>query len=305
MNTRAHTRPRAATGARVFPAACALVFVLSHAAAAKAWRGLVPLASTRADVERLLGRPARTGDGWHFYDLRGEAVVVWFAEGKCDPWGLGWDAPAGTVTRVGVVPKRRPKVSKLLNAKAAGTKGAGAAYVVYHDDRAGLTIEAHHGFVATAAYEPGSADSARRCPATEKLTHHPHYHPFDRYGPIPRQDEWARLDNYAAALDEAPLLRGVIIAYGGRRGPRGEARARGARAVNYLVRVRGIEPWRVTAIDGGRREEPTNTLSLFMIGSKILDFEVQPAIIVGEATADEPAAGKRGPGRGRVGRRKT
>lgn len=299
MSTGAKPRRRATrnSAARLF-VACALAVLSSAApAAAKAWRGVVPLASTRADVERLLGRPAHTGDGWHFYDLRGEAVVVRFSEGKCDPWGLKWDVPGDTVTHVGVVPRRRVKVSTLLTTKSAGAKGTEAAYAVYQDRRAGLTVEAHHGFVAVATYEPGSADYARRCPALEKLGHFAHYHPFDTYGQLPLEDEWARLDNYANGLTESPLFRGVVVAYGGRRGPRGEARARGARAINYLVRVRGIEPWRVTAIDGGHREEPATTLSIFMIGGKILDFEVPPAVLDGEAADDEPAAGRRRPAR--------
>lgn len=295
MNKRA--QPRLRKPFFILAAGALFVFTSAGMAAAKAWRGIAPLASTRADVERLLGQPARKGDGWHYYDLRNEAAVFWFGDGKCDPWGLKWNVPAGTVTRISVAPKRRLKVSTLLATKAVGTKSAGAAYAVHHDRRAGLTVEAHDGFVAAATYEPGSADSARRCPASEKLTHFPHYHPFDQYGRLPREDEWARLDIYANALAESPLLRGVIVAYGGRRGPRGEARARGARAINYLVRVRGVEPWRVTAIDGGRREEPANSLSLFMIGSEVLDFEVAPAILSGEATADEPAGRKHRLGR--------
>ena len=41
---------------------------------AKPWRGIVPLISTRADVERLLGKPNDFG----LYELNGEAASVIF-----------------------------------------------------------------------------------------------------------------------------------------------------------------------------------------------------------------------------------
>ncbi len=79
----------------------------------------------------------------------------------------------------------------------------------------------------------------------------------DEYGNIRFNDEKARLDNYAIQLQNDPTARGVIIAYGGRRGRRGEALARGNRARDYLVNTRGIDASRIEVIDGGYREELT------------------------------------------------
>jgi len=46
---------------------------------AKPWRGIVPLISTRADVERVLGKPNNFG----LYELNGEAASVIYSDGPC------------------------------------------------------------------------------------------------------------------------------------------------------------------------------------------------------------------------------
>jgi hypothetical protein len=46
---------------------------------AKPWRGIVPLISTRADVEKLLGKPNDFG----LYELNGEAASVIYSDGPC------------------------------------------------------------------------------------------------------------------------------------------------------------------------------------------------------------------------------
>jgi hypothetical protein len=76
-------------------------------ASAKEWRGIVPLLSTRADVERTLGRPAkRPSPDMSFFDLKGEWVRVVYSKGPCAPSiGGEWRVPPGTVLRIEVVPK--------------------------------------------------------------------------------------------------------------------------------------------------------------------------------------------------------
>ena len=49
-------------------------------AQAKAWRGITPLKSTRADVERLLGKPGAHGR----YQFKTERAYIDYAEGSCD-----------------------------------------------------------------------------------------------------------------------------------------------------------------------------------------------------------------------------
>jgi hypothetical protein len=85
---------------------------------------------------------------------------------------------------------------------------------------------------------------------------------FDEYGDISFEDEKARLDNFAIELQNLPQGRGYIVAYGGRRGRRGEARKRAERAKNYLTTVRGIPTSQIVIIDGGYREDFSIALKL-------------------------------------------
>ncbi|HEX7175965.1 MAG TPA: hypothetical protein VF240_11955 [Pyrinomonadaceae bacterium] len=91
---------------------------------------------------------------------------------------------------------------------------------------------------------------------------------IDEYGNIRFNDEKARLDNYAIALQNEPGAQGTIICYGGRVGRAGEAQARCDRAKNYLVNERGIDASRVSTVDGGFREELTVELWVVPTGAQ-------------------------------------
>jgi hypothetical protein len=83
-------------------------------AAAQGWKGLVPLHSTRADVERALGKPTDPGKkGSAVYDLRGEVVLIFFSGGP--PCGSPnvWSVEEGTVVDITVTPKRRSVLSEM------------------------------------------------------------------------------------------------------------------------------------------------------------------------------------------------
>lgn len=74
------------------------VAVLALASNLKAgdWHGVVPLHSTRADVERLLGQPnAKYGR----YDIGNELVTIKYSSGNA---GQCWDVPKGTVINITV-----------------------------------------------------------------------------------------------------------------------------------------------------------------------------------------------------------
>jgi PKD-like domain len=74
---------------------------------------------------------------------------------------------------------------------------------------------------------------------------------FDEYPNIARNDEKARLDNYAIQLQSEPGARGYVIVHPPARARRGEAEARAGRITDYLVNSRGLDPSRVvTTIDG-------------------------------------------------------
>jgi hypothetical protein len=80
-------------------------------------------------------------------------------------------------------------------------------------------------------------------------------HKFDEYYDIARNDEKARLDNYAIQLQSEPGTQGYIIVYPSRRARANEAQARAKRISDYLVNSRGIDPSRFTVTMGPQRED--------------------------------------------------
>ena len=97
---------------------CLLILSSPHRAGAKEWRGIVPLKSTRADVERMLGR---SPDVVPKYDLPDEIVYIYYAHFPCghkNPPGWpvappGWNVPKDTVVAVSVMPKKSVPLSRL------------------------------------------------------------------------------------------------------------------------------------------------------------------------------------------------
>lgn len=82
----------------------------------------------------------------------------------------------------------------------------------------------------------------------------------DEFGEIARDDEKARLDNFAIELQNSPNAQGHIIGYGGRQARRGDGRTRADRARDYLVQTRGLSASRIVTVDGGFRESGTTEL---------------------------------------------
>ena len=77
---------------------------------------------------------------------------------------------------------------------------------------------------------------------------------FDEYYDIARNDEKARLDNYAIQLQSEPGSQGYVIIYPSRRAKPTDAQARAKRISDYLVTARGIDPSRFTITMGPARD---------------------------------------------------
>ena len=78
---------------------------------------------------------------------------------------------------------------------------------------------------------------------------------FDVYPNVNFNNEKARLDNFAVALQNDPNARGYIVVYGSRRGRPDEASRRGERGRAYLTNERGIGSERVVVLTGGPQEQ--------------------------------------------------
>jgi len=78
---------------------------------------------------------------------------------------------------------------------------------------------------------------------------------FDEYYDIARNDEKARLDNYAIQLQAEPGSHGYIFVYPSSRARANEAQARARRISDYLVNSRGIDASRFTVTMAAARED--------------------------------------------------
>jgi len=90
---------------------------------------------------------------------------------------------------------------------------------------------------------------------------------FDEFPNISRNDEKARLDNYAIELND-PTLLGYVIVYPGQRGRPGDVQRHITRIVDYMVNSRGISSQRIVTLVGPPRSELTVELWTCPQGAK-------------------------------------
>ena len=149
--------------------ACTLLAAaLSPQPPGKGWRGIEPLRSTRADVERLLGRPETEAGG--VYATAAERVSVSYSHRPCD---YGWQVAPDTVISFFVYPKQPPKLAdlKLDEKKYEMRKDLHLAVHYYLDPEAGInyTVDSTTGLVTGVEYYPPLKSKAPRCqPPAEK-----------------------------------------------------------------------------------------------------------------------------------------
>jgi hypothetical protein len=73
---------------------------------------------------------------------------------------------------------------------------------------------------------------------------------FDEFPDIARNDEKARLDNFAVALQNDPSNTGYVIIHPDREGKTNAAQNRNARITDYLVNTRGMDAGRIISRTG-------------------------------------------------------
>lgn len=110
--------------------------------AVEGWRGIVPLHSNRADVERLLGPMTDSCKcGYYLDDIN---VFFKYSPGDCKSGRGAWDVPPDTVVGISVYPKPRPRLSDLnidQNKCEKRHDGHIESIVSYVNDEQGLIIE--------------------------------------------------------------------------------------------------------------------------------------------------------------------
>ena len=228
------------------------------------WRGIVPMRSTRADVERLLGPPKVNDFLASYYDFPTEFAVVEFqgdsCETECPPV---WNVAIGTVISVGVIPKRYSRKNKFLKSDYQVIhRSSGFDY--FENEAEGLAVEEYKGAVTLVNYNHARRDRPSFCPSrrdciVESQTK------FDEYAPvITAADEKNRLDNYAIQL-QTMLCRGAIIVYGPDRKARSKVLLRAEWAKRYLKSKGWFVDARILVVDGGYREDSGTELRIYSI----------------------------------------
>jgi hypothetical protein len=94
-------------------------------------------------------------------------------------------------------------------------------------------------------------------------------------------DQKARLDNLGIELQNDPTTTSYIIAYAGRTSKTGQAEKLLARAKDYLVQKRGIDPARIVIQNGGYREE--DCVELWVVPQGATPPQATPTVPAGEA----------------------
>jgi hypothetical protein len=122
--------------------------------------------------------------------------------------------------------------------------------------------------------------------------------PFDEFPNLAFDDQKARLDNLAIELANVPGSTGYIIVYSGRTSRAGQADRLGERARDYMVRTRGVDPNRITVVNGGYREE--DTFEIWIVPQGAQPPQVSPTLQPSDA---QPGAGPRHAPRRRRNRR--
>jgi ferredoxin len=149
---------------------CALLY--PHAWSQSAgWRGIVPLHSTRADVERVLGKPNLAPD---VYDLGNERASIMYTNDPCtEGWQGSYSVPRDTVLSIYVVPQydlaladlhldlskyKRAKDEPAPNHSTYQNDDEGIAYLVDETGSRGKDV------VRRILYNPRAEDARLHCP---------------------------------------------------------------------------------------------------------------------------------------------
>jgi hypothetical protein len=147
-----------------------LILALNFVVQAKGWRGIVPLHSTRADVERLLGPPDRKSNIKPVvsYDLEEEKVTIIYSREPCSTATVygKWAVPPDTVVSMRVIPKKRLPLSELqLDAaqyKVVHVRGV-PSYTYYVVEGEGVSYDVSTGDVSIIDYFYAAGDEHLRC----------------------------------------------------------------------------------------------------------------------------------------------
>jgi hypothetical protein len=248
-----------------------ILFVLTIAAtsSARGWRGIVPLHSTRADVERLLGKS--TDECNCIYRTDNEWVRVYYAKAPCEGWLSGWNVPENTVLELNVGVNLKFSDLRIDESNFSKTYDD-ATYTYYANRKEGVQyIVSYEGDVRDIKYFPSSDDVNLRCkcfPLDDGSVFRGIS--WDSFEGISMDNMFVRLDNYVIQLQNLDAdWNGHVITYSPLRAGRSKASAFRKRIYDWLTVKRGFDQRGITVIDGGHRERFAAELYLLPPGVSV------------------------------------
>lgn len=139
------------------------------------WNGITPLKSTRADVEKILGKPVALSVARHAagYKTKDGRVFVLYSTGLCDVNPEhGWNIPELTVVKISYYPDRLPKLSDLQIDLSKFTKSLDPGSlngVSYTNKTEGimLTVDSVGDVIESFGYFPESKYDHLKCKNTQ------------------------------------------------------------------------------------------------------------------------------------------
>jgi|SRR5688572_8938159 len=148
------------------------VFLIAACCQLNVWNGIVPLKSTRSDVEKVLGKPVAASVGKHaaFYETAGERVSILYSTGPCTVKpSHGWNVPELAVIDILVKPHKKPN---LVDFKFDMTKFErhgdpeirGLVYYTNEEDGISITVNETDATIEYVKYFPRLKDDRFRCP---------------------------------------------------------------------------------------------------------------------------------------------
>ena len=261
-----------------------VILLCAATAEAKGWRGIVPLHSTRSQVEQLLGPPTEQITTYSVvYKTPNETVMISYAKGR--PCGIGekysrWRVAANTVMDIFITPFPGLPLSQFTIDESRYKKltVGHLSETRYVNAREGEALTVVENEVRSINYFAAADDSHLKCSGLPKrdLTNCEYVlDPFDTLGEMGVEEEKLFLDNFFVALIKRKAI-GYIIAYAGKRARTDEAKKRADRAKQYLVAVRHYPTDQIKVIDGGYREK--RDLELYVVSEGVCAPTPSPTV---------------------------
>jgi hypothetical protein len=131
------------------------------------WRGIVPLHSTRNEVDKLLGPPSEIRSSSAVYHTNNETVTMFYSNGApCGTKSSSWRVQRDTVIAIDVTPRRSLPLTQFHLDEAKYRKKSGGDRpedIYYVNEEKGEVLRVFKGEVLDLHYGPTSRDTHLQC----------------------------------------------------------------------------------------------------------------------------------------------